>query len=79
MAKITIEMIQQVLQHVGGRRNIKLAGNCMTRLRLTLNDDQLVDKAALKQIAGVLGVIESDEQLQVILGPGKAQTAADLM
>ncbi|EMT6576234.1 MULTISPECIES: PTS N-acetylmuramic acid transporter subunit IIBC [Providencia] len=79
MAKITIEMIQQILQHVGGRRNIKLAGNCMTRLRLTLNNDQLVDKAALKQIAGVLGVIESDEQLQVILGPGKAQTAADLM
>lgn len=79
MAKITIEMMQQVLQHVGGRRNIKLAGNCMTRLRLTLNDDQLVDKAALKQIAGVLGVIESDEQLQIIVGPGKAQTAADLM
>lgn len=79
MAKITIEMMQQILQQVGGRRNIKLAGNCMTRLRLTLNNDQLVDKAGLKQIAGVLGVIESDEQLQIVLGPGKAQTAADLM
>ena len=79
MAKITIEMMQQILQQVGGHRNIKLAGNCMTRLRLTLNNDQLVDKAALKQIPGVLGVIESDEQLQIVLGPGKAQTAADLM
>ncbi len=70
MAKITIEMIQQILQHVGGRRNIKLAGNCMTRLRLTLNNDQLVDKSALKQIVGVLGV-KSDEQLQVILAQVK--------
>lgn len=79
MAKITNEMIQQILQHVGGGRNIKQCGNCMTRLRLTLHDDQFVDKAAIKQIAGVLGVIESDDQLQVVLGPGKAQAAADLM
>lgn len=54
MAKITNEMIQQILQHVGGGRNIKQCGNCMTRLRLTLHDDQFVDKAAIKQIAGVL-------------------------
>lgn len=79
MAKITKEMMQQILQHVGGSNNIKQAGNCMTRLRLTLNNDQLVNKAAIKQIPGVLGVIESDEQLQIVLGPGKAQTASDLM
>lgn len=79
MAKITKEMMLQILQLVGGSHNIKQCGNCMTRLRLTLNNDQLVDKAAIKQVPGVLGVIESDEQLQIVLGPGKAQTAADLM
>lgn len=26
-----------------------------------------------------MGVVESDAQLQIILGPGKAQTAADMM
>lgn len=79
MAKITKEMMQAILQQVGGKTNIKLAGNCMTRLRLTLNNDQLVNKAEIKQIPGVLGVIESDEQLQIVLGPSKAQTASDLL
>ncbi|SUC25432.1 EIIBC-MurNAc [Providencia rustigianii] len=79
MSKINNEMIQQILQLVGGGRNIKQCGNCMTRLRLTLNDVQHVDKAAIKKIAGVLGVLESDDQLQIVLGPGKAQAAADLM
>ncbi len=26
-----------------------------------------------------MGVLESDAELQIILGPGKAQTAADMM
>ncbi|WP_163454577.1 PTS transporter subunit EIIB, partial [Escherichia coli] len=48
MAKITKEMMQAILQNVGGSENIRHAGNCMTRLRLTLNNDQLVDKTAIK-------------------------------
>ncbi len=79
MAKINQEMLLTILQAIGGANNIKQCGNCMTRLRLTLVNEQLVDKAAIKQVAGVLGVIESDEQLQIVLGPGKAQTAAEMM
>ncbi len=51
----------------------------MTRLRLTLRDESLADSAAIRQIDGVMGVIVSDEQFQVVLGPGKAQTAAEMM
>ncbi|MBY7880425.1 PTS N-acetylmuramic acid transporter subunit IIBC [Vibrio fluvialis] len=51
----------------------------MTRLRLTLANNGVADQATLKQIPGVMGVVESDEQFQIILGPGKAQQAADLM
>ncbi|UNH30983.1 PTS N-acetylmuramic acid transporter subunit IIBC [Moellerella wisconsensis] len=79
MAKITNEMLLQILQAIGGANNVKQCGNCMTRLRLTLQNEQYVDKAAIKQIDGVLGVIESDQQLQIVLGPGKAQTAAEIM
>ncbi|ENM5739037.1 PTS N-acetylmuramic acid transporter subunit IIBC [Vibrio mimicus] len=79
MAKITQTMMAQVLSLVGGSGNVAKCGNCMTRLRLTLNNSALADHAALKQIAGVMGVVESDAQLQIILGPGKAQTAADMM
>ena len=79
MAKINQEMLLKILQAIGGANNVIQCGNCMTRLRLTLSNEQRVDKATLKQIPGVLGVIESDEQLQIVLGPGKAQTAAEMM
>ncbi len=71
--------VSQILLSIGGAKNIIQYGNCMTRLRITLHDIQLVDKNRLKQIPGVLGVNDSDKQLQIILGPGNAQTASDMM
>ncbi|MDF4782122.1 PTS transporter subunit EIIB, partial [Vibrio parahaemolyticus] len=55
MAKITSSMIAQLLRAVGGSDNISKCGNCMTRLRLTLNDNLLADQAGIKAIAGVMG------------------------
>ncbi|MGK7246167.1 PTS N-acetylmuramic acid transporter subunit IIBC [Buttiauxella agrestis] len=79
MAKITEQLIASILQLVGNKNNVQNCGNCMTRLRLTLNNDQLIEHDKLKALPGVLGVINTDDQLQIILGPGKAQTAAEMM
>ena len=79
MAKITPSMIEQLLRLTGGKANIRVCGNCMTRLRLTLADRDTADIAALKAVPGVMGVINGDDQLQIILGPGKAQTASEMM
>lgn len=79
MAKITHEMLRQILVSIGGTKNIIQYGNCMTRLRITLHDIQSIDKNRLKQIPGVLGIIESDKKLQIVLGPGNAQTATNIM
>ncbi len=79
MAKITEATIEQILGFVGGRDNVAVCGNCMTRLRLTLQDHTRIDHAALKTMPGVLGVIDGDHQLQIVLGPGKAQTAAEMI
>ena len=48
----------------------------MTRLRVTPNDESVVNKAALKKIDGVLGVVE-EETLQIILGPGKVNKVTE--
>ena len=40
----------------------------MTRLRFVIKDDQLIDSPTLKTIPGVLGVVRSDNQCQVIIG-----------
>lgn len=79
MAKITSNTVSQLLAAVGGSNNVSKCGNCMTRLRLSLANNSLADQSVIKQIPGVMGVVESDEQFQIILGPGKAQQAADMM
>ncbi|OOF25644.1 PTS N-acetylmuramic acid transporter subunits IIBC [Salinivibrio proteolyticus] len=79
MAKITANTVAQLLSAVGGSSNISRCGNCMTRLRLSLANNSLADQSVLKTIPGVMGVVESDEQFQIILGPGKAQQAAEMM
>ncbi len=71
MAKITKEMIARILAHVGGAANVAQAGNCMTRLRLTLRDESLADSAAIRQIDGVMGVIVSDEQFRWCSAPAR--------
>ncbi len=45
MAKITKEMIARILA-TWRAANVAQAGNCMTRLRLTLRDESLADSAA---------------------------------
>lgn len=79
MAKMTEHFITTILKLVGNKSNIQHCDHCMTRLRLTLNTRQAVDYPRLKALDGVLGVIDADSQLQIILGPGKAQTAAEMM
>ncbi|CAM3771343.1 PTS N-acetylmuramic acid transporter subunit IIBC [Xenorhabdus thuongxuanensis] len=79
MAKIRQEMLAEILNAIGEVGNVVRCGNCMTRLRLTLRDDSLADIFRLKKVAGVLNVIETDDQLQIVLGPGKAQTVAEMM
>lgn len=60
---------QQILENVGGKANILGNVVCMTRLRLQLRDQALVNLEKLKKIEGVLGVVEADT-LQIVFGPG---------
>lgn len=66
----------QVLAHLGGAGNVASVENCITRLRLPVADQDLVDTAGLKAVDGVLGVVE-DQTMQVILGPGLVDEVAD--
>ncbi|MDR2784067.1 MAG: PTS transporter subunit EIIC [Treponema sp.] len=70
------QMAKQILQYSGGAKNILSFTNCMTRLRLDVADQSAVDINALKNIDGVIGVVEG-EQFQIILGPGHAQRLRD--
>jgi PTS system sucrose-specific IIC component len=72
------ELAKRIYEGVGGMDNVQSIVHCMTRVRMKINDEDKVDLAELKAIPGVLGVVE-DEQLQVIIGPGKVNKVAQQM
>ena len=43
---------QDILDHVGGSKNIASAAHCATRLRLVIADNKKVSKEALENIDG---------------------------
>ncbi len=59
---------EEVLKAVGGKENILNATHCMTRLRLNLADESIPKDDEVKNIAGVLGVVRSGGQYQVVIG-----------
>lgn len=62
------ETVKKIIQHVGGRENIKKAWHCMTRLRFDLYDDSLIEHDEIKQLAGVIGEQLQSDQYQIIMG-----------
>ncbi|MDT2836090.1 glucose PTS transporter subunit IIA [Enterococcus durans] len=72
------ELASRIYAGVGGMNNVESIVHCMTRVRMKIIDDASVDVDELKAIPGVLGVVE-DEQLQVIIGPGKVNKVAQAM
>ena len=64
---ITNEAIaKQLVELVGGKENVKVVENCMTRCRLELVDPTKADIEAIKKAEGTLGVVEAKGQLQII-------------
>lgn len=57
-----------VLEAMGNKENIKYLDACLTRLRVTVNDKNKVDKNALKKL-GAAGVLEVGNNMQAIFGP----------
>ncbi|MEY8354955.1 PTS transporter subunit EIIC [Lachnospiraceae bacterium 54-53] len=62
------DMAKAIIENIGGNTNVDTLVHCATRLRFTLKDPQLADKEKMKEIAGVLGVVESGGQIQIIIG-----------
>lgn len=59
---------KEILKNVGGKENIKEVTHCYTRLRFSIVEINKVNKEKLSEIEGVLTVVESMEQLQVVIG-----------
>lgn len=71
--------IAQAVAETLGKKNIASASHCMTRLRLSLKAPGAYRKDALQKIPGVLGVNLAKEELQIVLGPGRAAAVTEAL
>ncbi len=58
----------EVLRAVGGAQNVRSVTHCATRLRFQIVDRAKVDKQAVEAAPGVITVVESGGQFQVVIG-----------
>ena len=79
MAVDNKQIATDVLELVGGAENVTVATNCMTRLRLTLKDNNKVDVEKIKKVKGVLGCQFAGSQLQVIIGQNVPKVLAEFV
>lgn len=57
-----------ILNLVGGEKNVDHVAHCATRLRFNLKDVTKADTEAIKKVKGIMGVTNSGGQYQVIIG-----------
>lgn len=67
------EVAANVLAGVGGAENVKEVTHCATRLRFVLADPKKADKPAVSAVPGVITVVESSGQFQVVIGNAVAK------
>lgn len=62
------QLATEIVKQVGGRENINSLTHCITRLRFKLKDESIANDDALKNMDGVVTVMKSGGQYQVVIG-----------
>lgn len=72
------ELAQSILTNIGGKDNISKAWHCATRLRFNLKSTDKANTEAIENLDGVITVVQSAGQYQVVIGNAVAQVFAVL-
>lgn len=62
------DLAKDIVEHVGGKENVKSVRQCITRLRFQLKDEGKADTEYLKKRDGVVTVVQAGGQYQVVIG-----------
>lgn len=71
-------LAEQIIKNVGGAKNINSLTHCVTRLRFQLNDESKANDDVLKNMDGVVTVMKSGGQYQVVIGNHVPEVYADV-
>lgn len=73
------ELAKEVVKQVGGKENVISLTHCITRLRFKLKDESKANDEVLKNMSGVVTVMKSGGQYQVVIGNHVPEVYADVM
>lgn len=62
------ELAANIIKYVGGKENINSLTHCVTRLRFQLKDEQKANDDQIKNLDGVITLMKSAGQYQVVIG-----------
>ncbi len=73
------QLAESIIEHVGGKDNIISLVHCATRLRFVLKDESKADAETIKKQTGVITVVQSGGQFQVVIGNSVADVFNAIM
>jgi beta-glucoside PTS system EIICBA component len=62
------QLAKDIIQNVGGKENVNSVVHCITRLRFKLKDEGKANTDVIKNMEGVVTVMKSGGQYQVVIG-----------
>lgn len=71
-------LAKTIIENVGGKENINSVTHCITRLRFKLKDENKANEQVLKDLDGVVTVLQSAGQYQVVVGNKVSLIYADV-
>lgn len=78
MAKYT-DLATDILDKIGGKENVKSVFHCVTRLRFKLKDESIAKTEEIKKMDGVVTVMQSGGQYQVVIGTHVPEVFAEVL
>ena len=72
-------LAKDIVRNVGGKENVSSLTHCITRLRFKLKDESKANDEVLKDMEGVVTVMKSGGQYQVVIGNHVPEVYADVM
>ena len=72
-------LAKEIIKNVGGKENVSGLTHCITRLRFKLKDEKKANTDVLKNMEGVVTVVQSSGQYQVVIGNHVPDVYADVV
>lgn len=72
-------LAKEIVKNIGGKENVSSLTHCITRLRFKLKDESKANDQVIKDMDGVVTVMKSGGQYQVVIGNHVPEVYADVM